>query len=121
MGDVSIVLPGDIGREGEAEILRHLRPARSVVLKAPHHGSATSSGAELLEALRPSLVVFSAGRANRFGHPAPSVRARYRALGSTMFSSAEDGAVILDTDGRTVRVRGWTGRQVRFSAGSSRP
>jgi competence protein ComEC len=118
MGDVAIVLPGDVGREGEQAALRHLRRAPLVVLKAAHHGSATSSTAELLDALAPSLVIFSAGRSNRFGHPAPSVVARHRARGATMFSTAEDGAVIVDTDGKSVHVRGWTGRQVRFEAGS---
>ena len=57
---VSIVLPGDIGREGERAILPRLEPGRLVVLKAPHHGSATSSTAELLDALRPAAVIFSA-------------------------------------------------------------
>ena len=48
-----------------------------VVLKAPHHGSATSSTPEFLAALRPRAVIFSAGRNNRFGHPAPNVVQRY--------------------------------------------
>jgi competence protein ComEC len=116
IGDVSIILPGDIGREGERAVIPLLRRSRVVVLKAPHHGSATSSTQELLNALRPSVVVFSAGRANRFGHPHPTVVQRYRALGAQIFSTAEDGAVILDTDGKSVEVRGWTGRTSVFSA-----
>jgi competence protein ComEC len=112
LGRVSIILPGDIGREGEAQAIRFFEPAPIVVLKAPHHGSATSSTPELLAAMRPAAVIFSAGRANRFGHPAPTVVARYRALGITMFSTAEDGAVILDTDGRTVTIRGWASDKV---------
>jgi hypothetical protein len=31
-----------------------------------------------------------------------------------MFSTAEDGAVILDTDGKSVTVTGWTGRRVEL-------
>ena len=72
-----------------------------MVLKAPHHGSATSSTAEFLERIRPAVAIFSAGRNNRFGHPARVVVERYRAMGTTMFSTAEDGAVILDTDGES--------------------
>jgi competence protein ComEC len=112
VGDVSIVLPGDIGAEGEKAILPRLQPSRIVVLKAPHHGSATSSTPGLLSALRPTAVIFSAGRNNRFGHPHPAVVARYRAMGAAMFSTAEDGAVILDTDGATVTLTGWTGRRL---------
>ena len=87
-----------------------LQPAGIVILKAPHHGSATSSGDELLSALHPDVVVFSAGRNNRFGHPHPLVVQRYRSHGTAMFSTALDGAVSLETDGRSVRMKGWTGR-----------
>jgi competence protein ComEC len=85
-----------------------------VVLKAPHHGSATSSTPEFLSAVHPRVVIFSAGRDNRFNHPAPVVVSRYRALNTTMFSTAEDGEVILETDGRSVFIRAWTGRTAYF-------
>ena len=114
IGSVSIVLPGDIGHEGERAILPRLEPGRLVILKAPHHGSATSSTQALLDTLRPAAVIFSCGRDNRFGHPHPAVVERYRAIGSAMFSTASDGAVTVETDGTTVDVRGWTGRRVTF-------
>ena len=57
-------------------------------------------------------VVFSAGRNNRFGHPAPAVVARYRALHSLVFRTDEDGAIVLDTDGRTVQITTWSGRRI---------
>jgi competence protein ComEC len=106
-GDVSIVLPGDVGSEGENAILPLLEPARLVILKAAHHGSATSSTPALLDALRPAAVIFSAGRDNRFGHPAPQVVARYHERGAAMFSTAESGAIFVDTDGTSVSVWGW--------------
>jgi competence protein ComEC len=116
MGDVAVILPGDIGREGERAILPRLSPAKTVILKAPHHGSATSSTPELLDALAPAAVIFSAGRGNRFGHPHPSVVERYRARGTAMFSTEDDGAVMVETDGTKVEVRGWaTGRRVTLS------
>ena len=117
--NVSVVLPGDIGREGEHAILPRLEPGRTVVLKAPHHGSATSSTSELLDVLRPAAVIFSCGRNNRFSHPHPTVVERYRAIGSEIFSTAEDGAVFVETDGNKVEVRGWTGR--RFTASRQMP
>jgi competence protein ComEC len=117
IGEVSIILPGDVGRDGEAQALRHLARAPVVVLKAAHHGSATSSTAEFLDAVRPAAVIVSAGRANRFGHPAPAVVARYRTRGIPMFTTGEDGAVILDTDGKAVEIRGWgSGRVWRCCA-----
>ena len=119
IGEVSVILPGDIGREGETRALGHLEglgTSRITVLKAPHHGSATSSTQEFLEHATSSAVIFSSGRANRFGHPAPAVVERYRAMGATMFSTAEDGAVILDTDGESVEIRTWSGRAVYIAS-----
>jgi competence protein ComEC len=107
LGHVTIVLPGDIGAEGEFRAMRAFAPTPVVILKAPHHGSATSSTPQFLGALNPRAVIFSAGRANRFGHPAPPVVERYRAMGVEMFSTALDGAVVIDTDGTMVHIRGW--------------
>jgi competence protein ComEC len=112
MGDVSIVLPGDVGREGERALLSRLSAGRTVILKAPHHGSGGSSTPELLAALRPAAVIFSAGRRNPFGHPAPVVLSRYRGIGAEIFRTDEDGAVIVDTNGTTVWIRTHEGRHV---------
>jgi competence protein ComEC len=105
--DVSILLPGDIGREVERALIPALRLAPTVILKAAHHGSATSTSDEWLDATKPSAVIFSAGRNNRFGHPAPAVVERVERRGVPMFNTASDGAVFVETDGRSVRVWGW--------------
>lgn len=112
-GDVSILLPGDIGREGEAALVPRLALAPLVVLKAAHHGSATSSGEGFLDAVGPDAVIFSAGRNNRFGHPAPLVVERFVRRGVPMFNTATDGAVFVETDGVTATLFGWrSGRRV---------
>jgi competence protein ComEC len=113
--DVAVILPGDIGREGEARTISRIERAPITILKAPHHGSATSSTQQFLSTLNPRAVIFSAGRHNPFGHPAPVVVGRYRALGAAMFSTTEDGAVILDTDGWSATLRGWTGRTMTIN------
>jgi competence protein ComEC len=56
---------------------------------SPHHGSASSSTPEFLAALQPTWLLIPVGHRNRYGHPAPEVLARYRAL---------PGAVIARTD-----------------------
>ena len=75
----SALLAGDIERAQEAQLLnRGLAPA--TFLLVPHHGSKTSSSAEFLAAVAPSVAVVQAGYRNRYGHPAPEVRERYQAL-----------------------------------------
>ncbi|MBA2258928.1 MAG: DNA internalization-related competence protein ComEC/Rec2 [Acidobacteria bacterium] len=113
--DVSILLPGDIGREVEQALIPGLQLAPLVILKAAHHGSATSSSEEFLEATRPAAVIFSAGKNNRFGHPARQVVERFRRRGVEMFNTAHDGAVFIETDGKQVEVRGWLGRVSTFA------
>ena len=108
--DVSIVLPGDIGRDTERE-LPPLGPSRLRVLKAAHHGSLTSSSESFIRAARPTHVVFSAGRSNTFGHPAPAVVERYEAVGAEIFRTDRDGAVTIDTDGYSLGVRTFSGNR----------
>ena len=84
----SALLAGDIERAQEAELVDRMTQSegasglRSTVLLAPHHGSKTSSSAEFLAAVQPAVVLVQSGYRNRYGHPAPEVMARYRALGA---------------------------------------
>ncbi len=110
-GDVSIVLPGDVGAEVERSLAGAIPPAPHRVLKAAHHGSATSTSDTWLDALRPEAVVFSCGRENRYGHPAEAVLGRLRERGTKVFRTDEDGQVVVETDGRALRVHTFTGRE----------
>jgi competence protein ComEC len=109
-GDVSVVFTGDIGREVERDIAGSFESVPIRILKVPHHGSGTSSSMEFLRMLRPTVAVISAGRGNPFGHPVPSVLARYGEAGASIFRTDLDGAITVETDGKTVRVQSFTGR-----------
>jgi competence protein ComEC len=109
IGSVAFILPGDITRAVEPEIINRLVPAPLVIVKAPHHGSAGSSSQAFVDAMHPAAVIFSAGRRNPFGHPAPVVVDRYEAAGARVFSTPEDGVVVVDTDGTQVEISTWSG------------
>ncbi|HCA26443.1 MAG TPA: DNA internalization-related competence protein ComEC/Rec2, partial [Betaproteobacteria bacterium] len=92
----NILLAADIPRRIEAGLAAHDRIAlRSTVLVAPHHGSKFSSSRAFVRQVMPAVVVFSNGYRNRFGHPAPQIVARYRAVGSRPYRTDQDGAIIL--------------------------
>jgi competence protein ComEC len=100
-GAVTILLTGDV----EAAAEEQLDPGTVTVIKVPHHGSATSSTEEFVARTRPRIAVFSVGRFNRFGFPDPQVEQRYRAVGASCYRTDLHGAIRVESDGRTVRVR----------------
>ncbi|MGI4776712.1 MAG: DNA internalization-related competence protein ComEC/Rec2 [Janthinobacterium lividum] len=93
-GRAAVLLAGDIERAQELALVARSDPAvlRADVLLVPHHGSKTSSSAELLAAVRPTLAVVQAGYRNRFGHPAGQVLSRYAQSGIAVVDSPHCGA-----------------------------
>lgn len=114
--DVSVVLAGDIGREAEEAVTALFAPSPIRVIKVPHHGSLSSSSWNFVRALAPRVAIVSVGRGNRFGHPAPVVLQRYVDVGAKLFRTDRDGAVTIDTDGRSVEVRTFDGRSLHLTA-----
>jgi competence protein ComEC len=104
---VSILLPGDLGPRGEALLVERAGPLRAAVLKVAHHGSRFSTSAEFLQAARPLVAVVSVGARNPFRHPSAEVLGRLEAAGARVYRTDRDGAVILETDGRVLRVTAW--------------
>jgi competence protein ComEC len=115
VGQVSIVLPGDIGANVEPDVARLLEPAALRILLAAHHGSRGSSSAAWLHAIDPRVVIVSAGRDNPYGHPAPAVLERVRAHGAAIYRTDVDGAIEVDTDGAEAVVTTCSGRTGRYT------
>ena len=111
-GEHAFLLTGDIERAGEEQVLDSSAP-RATVLKAPHHGSRTSSTEAFVRAVAPDHVVFSAARSG-FGFPHPSIVERYERLGARLHQTALHGAVTFHTDGARLRVE-------RFAESSAPP
>lgn len=119
----SVLLPADIEKESEADILaRYPGTLPSTVLVAPHHGSKTSSSEAFIRKINPEIVIFTMGYRNRFGHPKPEVVARYRELGSRLYRSDVDGAVLLRFDSKDVEPQTWRRERRRYwqESGSAR-
>jgi len=90
----SVLLPGDIEREAEAQlVLRYTGELASEVLVAPHHGSRSSSSYAFLKQVEPDYVVFSAGYRNSFAHPHDQVVTRYGEFASKALSTVETGMI----------------------------
>jgi competence protein ComEC len=88
-----LLLTGDIPVAVESRLVERAGSALAAdVLLAPHHGSRSSSGDELLDAVQPRLALVQAGWRNRFGHPAAEVLARLQARGVGVVRTDQCGA-----------------------------
>ena len=102
--DTRILFPGDIGSAQERDIVAYWdrQELATDILIASHHGSKTSSSATWLHRARPSYVVYSTARHNRFGHPHPNVTERVDNLGFKSFNTASSGTVTFTIDARGI-------------------
>lgn len=92
-----MLLTGDIESPAELSLLSQLEPV--TVLKVAHHGAKTSNSTALLEKTQPQLALISAGRKNRFGHPAPQTLERLDEAGVATLATPEWGTIRIETDG----------------------
>jgi competence protein ComEC len=90
--NASALLAGDIEAAQEQDLQQSGQALQADWLLVPHHGSATSSTQDFLEAVNPSVAIVQAGYRNRFGHPRPDVLRRYTDLGVLVVQTPRCGA-----------------------------
>jgi competence protein ComEC len=105
------LLPGDITHQVEARYLADLaaredfREPATRVLVAPHHGSKTSSSEAWVGALKPDHVIYTAGYRHRYGHPHPTVTARYAGVGAVPLNTACSGSIVMTIEDNRLAVK----------------
>ena len=98
-GDVSVLFTGDMETKSEKDLMD--RFSKVDVLKAAHHGSKTSSSAQFLSITQPDYVIISAGLNNKYKHPNLDALQRYFDIGATVYGTFKDGAITMNTDGKS--------------------
>jgi competence protein ComEC len=102
-GRFSALFTGDISTDVEMKLERTFGAALDVdLLKVGHHGSSTSTGAELLSQTTPELALISVGRRNHYRHPSPRVLERLETAGVQVLRTDLQGNIALQIkrDGR---------------------
>jgi competence protein ComEC len=102
-GETSALLEGDAEKAVERRIASLEHP-RADLLKVGHHGSATSTTAEILDSVHPSFAVISVGFRNSFGLPKIDVLRRLQEHGVHVYRTDLNGAVTFYLDGHSVKV-----------------
>jgi competence protein ComEC len=102
-GKARFLFAGDIDKSDERILLQKSPELQSTVLKVPRHGSASASTPEFVATVQPKLAVFSAGARNTGSPGREDVIDRYRDIGAEIFRTHEDGAIVFETDGQSIR------------------
>jgi beta-lactamase superfamily II metal-dependent hydrolase len=92
----SMLFTGDIDSETEQKLVSEGLVDDVVLLKVSHHGSRYSSCSAFLNTSRPEIAVIQVGKNNLYGHPSPKTVERLDAVGSEIYRTDTDGAVILE-------------------------
>jgi competence protein ComEC len=101
-GETDVLLPAD----AESDVTSRLPLGEVEVLKVAHHGSADPGLEDELRELRPRIAVISCGSGNDYGHPrAETLAALATSAGLAVYRTDEDGRVVVESDGRRLRVR----------------
>ena len=98
-GESTILLTGDAEVEMEVEQKPFGPLLHSDIIKAPHHGSKTSSSQQYLHEVDPDIALISLGDKNKFRHPSPITMKRYKARNVDIFRTDLEGALLYRSDG----------------------
>jgi competence protein ComEC len=98
-GRFDYLFTGDISEVAEGEMLKYSALTEVEGLKVAHHGSSSSSQLPFISTVNPSFALISYGDHNFYGHPSSKTLEYLETNHSTIYKTAEDGALILYYDG----------------------
>ena len=104
-GNNSFMFMGDAEETSEQDMISTGMNLDCDVLSLGHHGSASSTSWDLLEATSPSWAVISCGLNNTYGHPAAETMGKLSDMDIPVFRTDDQGTVIALSDGNTIS---WT-------------
>ncbi len=106
---ISILFTGDIEIEAEEYMVQNIKQLElaSNILKSPHHGSKYSNSLPFLKTISPEITIISSRQISWFPLPSPDIIRRLESLQSIIYQTEKDGAVTIETDGKTYIVSTW--------------
>ena len=110
-GKHSILLTADAEVEALTRLIHHSLVKSATVVKIPHHGAKSSLNPQWIQRLDAETAVVSAGRGNRYGHPAEKVLQAYEHM--NVYRTDSHGAIVFSAtpDAGDSRIQRTTDRQ----------
>lgn len=107
-GKTSFLFVGDLEFEGEYLLAQNFGDILdSDVLKVGHHGSPTGTSQAFLNLVSPKISLVSAGIQNKFKHPSETVISSLKKIGSEIYRTDIEGAVLLQSNGNEIKKINW--------------
>jgi len=106
-GDVAFLITGDIEDNAEEALVEADEDdlLRADVMVVPHHGSNTSSTADFLDAISPTVAIIPVGLDNQYGHPRDEVIQRLRFRSIRVYRTDLDGTIEVRSNGEAYQVQ----------------
>ena len=101
-GNNSFMFMGDAEETSEQDMISTGMNVDCDVLSLGHHGSASSTTWDLLEASTPSWAVISCGQDNSYGHPAAETMGKLKDMDIPVFRTDDQGTIIALSDGNVI-------------------
>ena len=100
-GDTSFIITGNAEYYSEYMMIDSGFPLQADVLQVGHHGSATSSSSEFIQAVNPRYAIISCGRENSYGHPHQATLGTLQ--GVELYRTDLQGTITCISDGMTLQ------------------
>ena len=104
-GNTSFLMMGDAEHEIETLLEKSGADISADVIKAGHHGSATSSRKSFVKKVAPDYAIISCGIDNTYDFPKKKTMEVFESLGIETFVLSETGTVFAISDGNTVTMQ----------------
>ena len=109
-GDRSFLTTGDATIASEALEIANGYKVKSDVLKAGHHGSASSSSDKFLKAVKPVVTIISVGK-NSLGLPAPEIMKKINKESEFVVNTKKSGAIMTIFNNSGIEVKKFFGQE----------
>ncbi|MCU4926886.1 MBL fold metallo-hydrolase [Halobacteria archaeon AArc-dxtr1] len=104
-GEVRYLTTGDAEADAEERLVDERGDEIDAdIYQAGHHGSATSSTPDFVDAVDPEIAVISSGYDSQYGHPHDDVVERFADRGIETYWTGVHGDIVLTTDGESIEV-----------------
>ena len=101
-GDNSFIFTGDADHNSEEDMVTSGLELDCDVLSVGHHGSATATSWDFLQATVPEFAVISCGAGNMYGHPDEETMEKLSDMEIQVYRTDEQGTIVASSDGSTI-------------------